>query len=917
VPTVNTRKGDLAGVPIVVTLQKGEIYQLVGAPIDAERGENVAGTTVTSIANIAGECYPVAVYSGSSRTRIICQGDTRGSGDNIMQQLFPIQAWGKRYLTSPTSVDNTPGTYNMNVFRIIVKDPATEVRKNGIRLLALTTTNGYYYEYQSNTPDLIEADQPVLVAQYMPTSGACSYTGNGDPEMILISPIEQSIKQIGFYRNTKEAITVNYLSLIIPTPGVSSLTIDGVPGGYNVVSDHPNLPGYSVVVKRWLAAPAQCIVKSDSAFTAITYGMGAVESYGFNAGTYINNLNGYPGIRNEYSALPADNPYSCVNTPVALTVLMRYKPTGLQWKLSALAGIISPATDVTQTNPVSGGTEIINGLVYYRYSLPGYYKFSSSGLYKIPLFATSPLVETCDQTEEVLYNVEVKPSSAASFNFNYNNCSLSENIRFQGRDTFFNGTLIYKWLWTFNDINKAEGKEVSEVFTPGNHSAKLVAIDSVGCVADTTQSFSLVAKPAAPAIKVSSPDSCAGTTFTFETINPEPGVRQWYWSFGPADTITVSDANPVSRQFMQHDSIIVKHVAKLNETCVSDTAQLMVVVFAKPAASFSTPSLVCMPGGQAAFTNTSAIADGTALQYIWDFGDGSANSTVKDPVHIYNQSGMYNVTLSVVSENGCRSVASRVFNQFVARPVAAFSLPSYNLCQGGEVVFSDESTAPGSTIQSWWWNFGDGSTSTQSKPSKTYNDDGVYNVSQAVKNREGCISDTARRQLKVFMQPVIDAGPSFVVKENTEVTFQSTSNSPSFTFRWSPATGLNNPNILQPALMATADALFTLTATGENNCTAFDTLTVKIQRGIYIPNAFTPNQDGLNDAWKIKYIELYPEATVDVYDRYGGVIFNTTGTGRPWDGNIKGKQAPIGTYYYIINLKDGSPAKSGSLTLLR
>ncbi|HAN66220.1 MAG TPA: hypothetical protein DCQ34_08160, partial [Chitinophagaceae bacterium] len=108
--------------------------------------------------------------------------------------------------------------------------------------------------------------------------------------MMYISPIEQGIKQIGFYRNTEENITQNYLTLIIPTNGVTSLRIDGS-ATFDHTYAHPNLPGYSVVVKRWSAAQAQSRAVSDSAFTAITYGLGSVESYGYNAGTLINNLN--------------------------------------------------------------------------------------------------------------------------------------------------------------------------------------------------------------------------------------------------------------------------------------------------------------------------------------------------------------------------------------------------------------------------------------------------------------------------------------------------------------------------------------------------------------------------------------------------------------------------------------------------
>lgn len=918
VPTVDTRKGDKAGVPIIVTLQKGDVYQLVGAPIDRESGQNVAGTTVTSVANDQGECYPIALFSGSSRTRINCvEGGTAGSGDNIMQQAFPLQAWGKRYLTSPTSVDNAPISRNINIFRIIVKDPATIVKKNGMQLLALNTSQGYYYEYQSNTADFIEADKPILVAQYLPSANACSYQGFGDPEMIFISPIEQSIRRIGFYRNTDEAIKVNYLSLIIPTAGVASLSIDGVKEDFDDLYAHPNFPGYSVVVKRWVAAKAQCIVESDSAFTAITYGLGGAESYGYNAGTYINNLNGYPGIKNQYSPATGDNAYTCVNTSVELSVLMRYQPTELSWKLSELAGTVSPAVDVIQTNPLPNGTQNFNGIIYYRYSLPGFYRFSKAGFHSVPLYATSPTVETCNQTEKVEYNVTVKAASSTGFDIDFKDCSLLENINFTAYDTLANGTGIYNWQWIFAGNDTARGKTITKLFNAGSHQVQLMAIDSVGCVTDTVKSFTLTAKPRIPEFNIIYTDSCAGALIVFEDKNAETGVKKWLWDFGANDTLTVFDSKPVSKQFLLHDTILVKHVAKNSENCVSDTATGTVIVYANPDASFNMPGTVCMPSGRAQFTNASTIPDGSFLSYQWQFGDGTQGSTDKDPVHIYNGPGNYTVTLKTSSPQGCTAEATELFNRVFNQPVASFSVLPDKVCQGVASQFSDESSAENSTINSWTWDFGDNSTSNQQHPLKLYNNPGTFNVKLVVKNAEGCASDTASKPVNVYLQPAIEAGRSFIAKEGDEIQFEATANSTSLSFRWSPATGLDNANILQPKLKVTIDAVFTLTATGEHNCTASDDLTVSVQKTVFIPNAFSPNGDGLNDVWNIKYIELYPNASIDLFDRYGSTIYRTTGTGRAWDGTIKGKPAPIGIYHYLVNLKDGSPVRSGSVTLLR
>ena len=132
----------------------------------------------------------------------------------------------------------------------MVKDTATVVKLNGMQLSNLVKKR--YYQFESNTADYIEADQPVLVAQYMSSSGGycsgSSTTNDGDPEIFYLSPIEQAINKAGFYRNNLFAITANYLTLIIPNGGLATLKIDN-----SQVFDYTyphSRPGYSAALRE-------------------------------------------------------------------------------------------------------------------------------------------------------------------------------------------------------------------------------------------------------------------------------------------------------------------------------------------------------------------------------------------------------------------------------------------------------------------------------------------------------------------------------------------------------------------------------------------------------------------------------------------------------------------------------------------
>lgn len=92
---------------------------------------------------------------------------------------------------------------------------------------------------------------------------------------------------------------------------------------------------------------------------------------------------------------------------------------------------------------------------------------------------------------------------------------------------------------------------------------------------------------------------------------------------------------------------------------------------------------------------------------------------------------------------------------------------------------------------------------------------------------------------------------------------------------------------------------------------------VKLLLSPIVPNAFSPNGDGINDRWHIQYLESYPGATVDVYNRYGQLVFSSIEYSVDWDGTVNGKPLPIGTYYYVINPKNGRKIISGSVTIIR
>jgi gliding motility-associated-like protein len=453
---------------------------------------------------------------------------------------------------------------------------------------------------------------------------------------------------------------------------------------------------------------------------------------------------------------------------------------------------------------------------------------------------------------------------------------------------------------------------------PGTHTIWYVFTTAGGCKDSISNTVLVYPKPVSSFTATTNICRDQSATITDNSTIPSGTITSWQWDFGNGTNATNTNNNPFTISYATHNAYTVKLVTTSNNGCTSDPVTRTINVHPLPVADFSLPTAVCMPGGNASFTNLTSLPGNGALTYQWNFGDGSLASSTSSPTHVYNTSGPFSIRLTARSANGCTDDTVKVLSAFFSKPVAAFSASPDTLCQGTDNVFTDESTAPGSTIRSWSWNFGDNTTSSNPNPGKRYALPGTYNVQLTVTNAAGCVSDPFIDQVLVYLQPVIDAGPSFVVSQGTPIQFNPRANDSSvLRFSWSPAGDFSNPNVLRPTLVAMRDATYTLTAIGPGNCSATDVLTVKIFKPVRVPNAFTPNGDGINDTWILANLSDYPGATVEVFNRYGQVVHRAMASALPWDGKFKGSPLPVATYYYIIDLKNGFAPMQGSVTIIR
>ena len=138
------------------------------------------------------------------------------------------------------------------------------------------------------------------------------------------------------------------------------------------------------------------------------------------------------------------------------------------------------------------------------------------------------------------------------------------------------------------------------------------------------------------------------------------------------------------------------------------------------------------------------------------------------------------------------------------------------------------------------------------------------------------------------------------------------------TYNWTPNLYFTGSNtVLNPTINGVDDITYTLTVTARGNCTKSDQVFIKVLKYPIIPNIFSPNGDGVHDRWELPYLESYPGCTIDVVNRYGQLVFRSVGYATPWDGNVNGKEVPVGTYYYVIDPKNGRKKITGYVDIIR
>lgn len=394
------------------------------------------------------------------------------------------------------------------------------------------------------------------------------------------------------------------------------------------------------------------------------------------------------------------------------------------------------------------------------------------------------------------------------------------------------GNTITEWHWDFGDATTGIGANPTHTYTtPGTYTVKHWIVNSKGCNSDTTSHDIYINVQPTPNFTNSGP-YCLNKNITFTDLSvPNAGTLvNWHWDMGDGNIFDFTNGNPFTHQYTTTGIKTVTLTVTTSKGCIQ-TISKQVTINPLPVPSF-TNTPICLPYGSAVFTNTSTIADASAMSYSWDFGDpasGANNtSTLNNPSHYFSGVGPYTVTLTATSINSCIATASQIVNNIYPQAHSLFNVQPEN-CLGTATSFTSNADGSGSAIVSYHWDFGDATTGVGANPTHTYATPGLKTVKHWIVTDKNCNSDTTTHTVYINQLPTPDFLFSAPDCETRKISFTDISipnDGTVNTWQWNfgdPASGANNTSVLpSPTHIFAAEGIYnvTLSVTTDKGCTS-------------------------------------------------------------------------------------------------
>ncbi|MEM9917000.1 MAG: PKD domain-containing protein [Bacteroidota bacterium] len=386
-------------------------------------------------------------------------------------------------------------------------------------------------------------------------------------------------------------------------------------------------------------------------------------------------------------------------------------------------------------------------------------------------------------------------------------------------------------------------------------------------------------------------------------------IRDFYWSFDVLGTeLRIDDWNA---NITFPDTGIYQGALFLNPNSnCADTAFVQVELFPGLDADFSFEYDTCV-ASPVHFTDLSTTeGDNVITDWRWSYNIGVA-STEQNPAIRFSNAGEFDVRLQIMDDNGCADAVTKPIEWFPAPEIIVVEPDVFVGCEPLLVQFNNL-TNPITEDYDILWQFGDGQTSMEISPTHVYEEKGIYSISLDLVSPLGCEASASwDNWIEVLTTPKADFtfSPERPSNFNPEVQFFDQSVD-AVSWLWDFG-GESRSNMRDPVHVFpdTGFQAATLIVTHLDGCT--DTIQkpidVEPQIRYFLPNAFTPNGDNVNDGFLGKgFFNGIRDFSMTIYNRWGELIFQTANPDEGWNGrkNNTGEMSQVGVYVYLVQFED-------------
>jgi gliding motility-associated-like protein len=408
-------------------------------------------------------------------------------------------------------------------------------------------------------------------------------------------------------------------------------------------------------------------------------------------------------------------------------------------------------------------------------------------------------------------------------------------------------------------------------------------------------------------------ETCFGKPVQFrDSSNSFSRIVSWFWDLGDGTTSTLQDPPP--HTYAAPGYYDVKMVIQGNNGCTSDTSVQKVTIGTYPFAKIGYAPQPYCEGDPLTLLDSSGVQFGTVNNWTWTTSAGTY--TTQNPTLAKGlPTGAETVSLLVRTKEGC--ISSPVNRTFSVLPKPRVDFTANNACVGDAVNITGLDQYPASPVGKWVWDLGDGRRDSSGASLSVYYDTGNdYPIILKATAVNGCAAKLVTHLVSIWQTN------AFAGNDTTIATGQSLQlkGSGGVLYQWWPPTYLSDPSIPDPISLPDHDIRYILKAYTPAGCPSYDTISIRVFKGpeIYVPTAFTPNGDGLNDLLHVIPIGV----TLDyfrVFNRWGQRVFETIDPKKGWDGLVNGYLNP-GNYTWIVSGRDFNRQlirKTGIVTLIR